>query len=331
MSDATSDERLSVAEAARAAGVEEEMIRFWIDFAYFPQPPDAAEPSVGRRDLEGFLARRRMNERLVQAHRQRPDLGWLYATCPGCKTMMVAPTRPHGRWVCSAACAAGLPDHEVVPALEELGERRGAASGQPQHGPAWLVNPDYSFDLERLPARLTLKVAGRTIGESRRARVALEQGHSALYYLPLEDLDMRFFEPSDYGSYCHFKGFAEYWHIRVGATLRENAAWAYPQPYEETAGLAGLVGFLWHAVDEWLEDGRPVAAPRDIAGRIGPKSTLKALYPELAAEWHKARNINMGPYEVPPFSSHLVWWKDAAGHEWQQRIRDRVLGHPRPA
>jgi len=322
------EERLSVTEAAKMAGVEEAMIRFWIDFAYFPQPPGQSGPSVGRRDLEGFLSRRRMNERLVRAHRQRPDLGWLYATCPGCGTMMVAPSKPHERWVCSTGCQASHPDHEPVPDPDGLGARRDAASGQPAHGPAWLVNPDYAFDLELLPVTVTLKVAGRVIGESRRARVALEQGHSALYYLPLEDLDMQYFVPSDYGSYCHFKGFAEYWHIKVGEELRQNAAWAYPQPYEETADLAALVGFLWHAVDAWLEDGKPVQAPRDIQGRIGPKSTLKALYPELAAEWHKTRNINMGPYEVPPFSTHLVWWQDAEGREWQQRIRDRVLGHP---
>ncbi len=136
--------------------------------------------------------------------------------------------------------------------------------------------------------------------------------------------------PSDYGSYCHFKGFAEYWHIEASGERRENVAWAYPQPYEETVALAGLVGFLWHGLDAWLEDDRPIPEPRDIAGRIGPKSTLKALYPELAAEWHKTRNINMGSYGVPPFSSHLVWWQDEEGREWQQRIRDRALGYLPP-
>ncbi len=325
------EERLSVTEAAKLAGVEESMIQFWIDFAYFPQPPDATAPSVDRRDLMGFLERRRMNEQLTRAHRQRPDLGWLYASCPNCQTMMVAPTKPHRRWVCSPACEEALPDHELVPSLESLGSKTEALSGQPQHGPAWEVNPDYSFDLELIPAKVTLKLGGVVIGESRRARVALEQGHSPLYYLPVEDLDMRHFQRSDYGSYCHFKGFAEYWHLEAGGERRENAAWAYPQPYVETSDLAGLIGFLWHAIDTWLEDDRPISQPRDIAGRIGPKSTLKALYPELAAEWDKSRNINMGSYEVPAFSTHKVWWQDAEGHVWQQRIRDRVLGHPRPA
>lgn len=322
------EERLSVAEAATLAGVDEEMIRFWIDFAYFPQPPGTREASLPKRDFVSFLERRRMNERLTRAHRKRPDLGWLYANCPNCETMMVAPSKPHRRWVCSAACKAALSDHEEVPNLQSLGVKTDAASGQPQHGPAWLVNPDYRFDLEAIPAKVTLLVGGVVVGESRNARVALEQGHAALYYLPLEDLRMEHFRPSDYGSYCHFKGFAEYWHIEAGGERRENAAWAYPQPYEETADLAGLVGFLWHSIDQWLEDDQPIASPRDIAGRIGPNSTLKALYPELAAEWHKTKNINMGPYEVPPFSKHLVWWKDAAGREWQQRICDRTLGHP---
>ncbi|MEQ8652975.1 MAG: DUF427 domain-containing protein [Kiloniellales bacterium] len=324
------EERLSVAEAAKLGGVDPEMIQFWIDFAYFPQPPDAETPSVPKRDFLHFLDRRRMNELLTRAHRQRPDLGWLYANCPACERMMIAPSKPHRNWVCSAPCKDKVSDHEAVPDLESLGVKTDAASGQPQHGPAWLVNPDYRFDLEPIPAKVTLLVGGEVVGESTNARVALEQGHSALYYLPLADLRMEHFRTSDYGSYCHFKGFAEYWHIEAGGERRENAAWAYPQPYEETADLAGLVGFLWHSIDQWLEDGQAIESPRDIVGRIGPKSTLKALYPELAAQWHKTKNINMGSYEVPPFSKHLAWWQDAEGRAWQERICDRTLGHKSP-
>lgn len=68
------EDRLSAAEAAELAGAEEAMIRFWIEFAYFPQPPGAVESSVDRRDLTRFLQRRKMNEQLTRAHRQRPDL-----------------------------------------------------------------------------------------------------------------------------------------------------------------------------------------------------------------------------------------------------------------
>ncbi len=116
-----------------------------------------------------------MNKYLTRAHRERPDLGWLYANCPNCQTMMVAPRRPHRRWVCSDDCRTAVPDHEPVPSLKSLGSKRDAASGQPQNGPAWLVNLDYGFDLEPIPAKFTLMLGGTVIGENRRARVALEQ------------------------------------------------------------------------------------------------------------------------------------------------------------
>lgn len=41
-------------------------------------------------------------------------------------------------------------------------------------------------------------------------------------------------------------------------------------------------------------------------------------YPELVAQWHEQRNVDLYPYEVTHASAVPVWWKCSAGpdHEW---------------
>ena len=84
----------------------------------------------------------------------------------------------------------------------------------------------------------------------------------------------------------------------------------------------------WHRMDAWYEDGKAIEKPRDIAGRCDARHSFRALYPELARQWHPEKNPNIGPYECAPWFHAVVWWKDEVGHEWRQAIRDRVLGHP---
>ena len=59
--------------------------------------------------------------------------------------------------------------------------------------------------------------------------------------------------------------------------------------------------------------------------RIDAGNQLKALFPQLAEEWHPTRNAGIKPYEFAPYSNELVWWHDASGDQWQARIKDRVL------
>ncbi len=48
-------------------------------------------------------------------------------------------------------------------------------------------------------------------------------------------------------------------------------------------------------------------------------------FPALVKEWHPTRNKGIGPYEFAADSNQPVWWQDASGREWQERIKDRVL------
>lgn len=52
-------------------------------------------------------------------------------------------------------------------------------------------------------------------------------------------------------------------------------------------------------------------------------NSFKSLHPVLAQEWDTAMN-NLSPDQVLPQSTQLIYWKNAAGHTWQQTPCARV-------
>jgi hypothetical protein len=54
-------------------------------------------------------------------------------------------------------------------------------------------------------------------------------------------------------------------------------------------------------------------------------SSLAALYPQIAAQWHPTRNVSLLASQVTPGSGRKVWWKCRKGpdHEWQAIVADR--------
>ena len=57
---------------------------------------------------------------------------------------------------------------------------------------------------------------------------------------------------------------------------------------------------------------------------IEASTSLKGHSPSIAAEWHPTRNGGLQPDKVPPSCKTTVWWRCAQGHEWQQKVQDRL-------
>lgn len=63
------------------------------------------------------------------------------------------------------------------------------------------------------------------------------------------------------------------------------------------------------------------------AGKLAtPATSLAAIAPELAAQWHPERNDRLSPSDVLPLSNQQVWWRCVAGHEWPARVANRTRG-----
>jgi hypothetical protein len=60
--------------------------------------------------------------------------------------------------------------------------------------------------------------------------------------------------------------------------------------------------------------------------RVTKETSLKAVYPDLAKQWHKEKNGQLRPDDLLPQSNKKVWWRCPVGpdHEWQASPNDRV-------
>jgi hypothetical protein len=60
--------------------------------------------------------------------------------------------------------------------------------------------------------------------------------------------------------------------------------------------------------------------------RATPETSLAALHPQLALEWHPTKNAPLKPTEVRPGSGKKVWWRCAFDrrHEWRAVIGERT-------
>ena len=66
---------------------------------------------------------------------------------------------------------------------------------------------------------------GQVIAQSERAVRAGDY-----IYFPKDTVQMDYLIPSDYTSFSSCKGIAQYFHVKVGDKIAENAAWHYPCP-----------------------------------------------------------------------------------------------------
>ncbi|HMA15907.1 MAG TPA: DUF427 domain-containing protein, partial [Kiloniellaceae bacterium] len=119
------------------------------------------------------------------------------------------------------------------------------------------------------------------------------------YYLPREDIDLRFLVPSDHHTYCPFKGTANYWSLAVDGKTLENAAWSYEDPIEEALGIRGYVAFYWNKVDAFFEDAPAVEID---AGDAGVESANPLAAWLLREAWEAASSAEL----VERFARQLV-------------------------
>lgn len=64
--------------------------------------------------------------------------------------------------------------------------------------------------------------------------------------------------------------------------------------------------------------------------RISSGQDFGSLFPELAAQWHPAKNGKADPNQFLPGSHKAVWWRCSQGHEWRAMIKSRVEGNGCP-
>ena len=105
--------------------------------------------------------------------------------------------------------------------------------------------------LEPTPRRIRITHGAHLLADTTAALRILETSHPPVYYLPQSDLTMRLLRPSPRrGSFCEWKGTAQYWDVLLPSTpdgapaqTLPAIAWSYPDPTRTYAALKDHLAF----------------------------------------------------------------------------------------
>jgi uncharacterized protein (DUF427 family) len=117
------------------------------------------------------------------------------------------------------------------------------------------------------PKRVRVYLAGEPVVDTTHPTLVWEAPYYPAYYFPIGDVRSDVLTPSPKTEHSPSRGDAEYFHVAVGSTVAENAAWRYPQSPLEP--LRGLIRLDWNAMDAWFEEDEEVFVhPRNPYTRI---------------------------------------------------------------
>ena len=93
-----------------------------------------------------------------------------------------------------------------------------------------------------------------------------ETAHPPTFYLPLADVQRRVLRPAGGGSFCEWKGPAQYLDLVAGARRLPQVAWRYPQPLAGAQPLAECIAFYAHDLHCSVDGVEVVAQPGGFYG-----------------------------------------------------------------
>ncbi|WP_330183707.1 DUF427 domain-containing protein [Nocardia sp. NBC_01503] len=114
-------------------------------------------------------------------------------------------------------------------------------------------DPFHRVDILSSSRHIRVEIAGQTVAESHNPRMLFETGLPARYYLPLTDIRMDLLQPSETKSLCPYKGFAEYWTVRIDRVVYPDVVWIYRAPFPESQKIAGFASFYNEKVDIYVD------------------------------------------------------------------------------
>jgi uncharacterized protein (DUF427 family) len=112
--------------------------------------------------------------------------------------------------------------------------------------------------LEDFAGLIRIRFGGVLIVETRAAKRVLETSHPPTYYLPMQDIAVKYLKKAAGESFCEWKGMAQYFSLVVEDRTAPNVAWYYPTPSPEFAALKNHVAFYSAPMDECTVNGEDV-------------------------------------------------------------------------
>ena len=113
---------------------------------------------------------------------------------------------------------------------------------------------DYSIDIQPYPKKLQVSYKGTLLANTRRALQLNETGHQPVFYIPIKDVNMELFKPSERQTHCPLKGDATYWTLQLPGEKFDSLVWAYETPFPSVSDIHGCLAFYQDSVEIKISD-----------------------------------------------------------------------------
>jgi uncharacterized protein (DUF427 family) len=123
-----------------------------------------------------------------------------------------------------------------------------------QSKPIRIPGPDHPIVVEKNPARIVVRIAGRVLADTRDALQLREANYPAVQYIPRKDVDMTLLARTDHATYCPYKGDCAYYSIPAGGARSVNAVWTYEHPHAAVSQIKDHMAFYPDRVDSIMEE-----------------------------------------------------------------------------
>ena len=110
-------------------------------------------------------------------------------------------------------------------------------------------DPQHRVDVIASSRHVEVDFNGQELASSIQPRLLFETSLPTRYYLPPEDVNFEYLEPSDLVTRCPYKGIARFWSVKGARREGRNVAWSYPDPIAENPKIKDLVAFYNERVD----------------------------------------------------------------------------------
>lgn len=124
-----------------------------------------------------------------------------------------------------------------------------AQPGTRTNRPVKQPGPDHPITVANNPKHIVVKVAGRTVADTRHALTLQEANYPPVHYIPRADADMSLLERTGHATYCPYKGECSYYSIPAGGDRATNAVWTYENPHDAVAVIKDHLAFYPDRVD----------------------------------------------------------------------------------
>lgn len=159
--------------------------------------------------------------------------------------------------------------------------------GESPSGQFLLEQPLPAHVLYAEPAgrRMRVELAGAVIAQSEAVTLLHETGRYPVAYFPPADLNAALLRPSSKRTEHPHLGETVWWSLEIGSQRFSDIAWSHPRPPRHARPMAGLVAFVWDAMDAFYEEDEPILGhAADPYHRVDVRSSRRHVTVTLGGE-----------------------------------------------